>query len=674
MTATPQGLLVEAGKGGIQRVAIASLPTAPEAPTELSQLSLTAVGPNLATALQSNELFFVVGEPDAYLADSSVPYRLDDTGLAIAASRGVEAERITTLRRIAMPNGVPKEFETEAEFDAAVRAVAGKWLETLREIAGFLRAVLGDWTFQLSPRSWRRGKAPTLVLFKFCDRALTELVEDRAAWGWPGMPEAEASQTELRRIVAEARKRADAEEEEEAAGNGPYAAFYRTVLADPEWNGVLFFNAPVSVAELPSELQFLAAGVDVANFYAHHIGFSATPVAVEESGVIAIGQTAAFGLVDYRDPYDLVLSPEDPNPDFDFKTLRLTARFENAALAGFDAEVELMVNRLLAAPLTKLDPTHGNNLLLSGSSQRQGGKLSYAFALKGKHRYATDRTVLDTVEVDTLQMLTAVPAAGAGQAVATFALGGFLRFVDNPAFDAFGYGPAVAVPDPTVDGRLRFDGLAIEMRFPLAGSGPKDFAVSLSGVRLDADRSQSRPRSLVGNFPVAPGTLVSSPGQAPADAGFASISAPLDQSTLTPPWYGLTYTLDLGSLGALTGSAPITLTLLAAWGAGEDVGSRPVYIGLRLPSGPEWMLQSVIKLGFRSFQFATAEQPPGGLSYLLRLRRFALSLLGISLPPGNLDIVLFGDPDHPKNRSVAWYAAYAEEQAEKKPDRLGQGA
>jgi len=670
-TATPQGLLVEAGEGGIQRVAIASLPAAPATPAELSQLSLTAVGPNLATAIQSNELFFVVGEPDAYLADSSVPYRLDETGLAVAASRGVEAETIETLRPIVLPGGVPKEFETEAAFDEAVQEVAGEWLGTLREVAGFLRAVLSDWTFQLSPRSWRRGAAPTMMLFKFCDRALTELVEDRAAWGWPGMPEAEASQAELRRIVAEARKHT---EEETPAGADPYAAFYRTVLADPEWNGVLFFNVPVSLAELPSELQFLAAGVKAGNFYAHHIGFSATPVEVEESGAIAAGQTAAFGLVDYRDPYDLVLSPEDPNPDFDFKALRLTARFENAALASFDAEVELMVNRLLAAPLTKLDPTHGNNMLLSGSSQRQGGKLSYAFALEGKHRYATDRTVLDTVEVDTLQMLTTAPAAGAGQAVATFALGGFLRFVDDPGFDAFGYGPAVAVPDPAAgDGRLRFDGLAIEMRFPLGGSGAKEFAATLSGVRLDADRSQPRPRSLVGNFPVALGTLVSSAGQAPADVGFASISAPLDQSALTPPWYGLTYTLDLGTLGALTGSAPITLTLLAAWGAGEDVGSRPVYIGLRLPNGPQWALQSVIKLGFRSFQFATSERNDGGLSYVLRLRRFALSLLAISLPPGNLDIVLFGDPDHPESRSVAWYAAYAEEQPEKKPARLGQG-
>ncbi len=495
---TPQGLLVEAGTEDIERVVVASMPDTSEL-----ELDLTKVGPHLRGAIQANELFFVVGDPAAYMNDSSVRYRLDATGLIVAQSLGVPRTVIEALRPIVLPGGVPRVFAQESEFDTAVSTVAGSYLELLRKIAGFLRAVLSGWTFQLSPRSWRTGADdPTIMLFKFCNRSLADLVQDGSAWSWREAAGGKAQQV-LEATVESARKHF------EDTADDPYAAFYRDVLADRDWNGVLFLNAPVSISELPPELQFMAAGISAERFYAHHIGFSATPVEVD-GATIAIRQTAAFGLIDYQDPADLVLDPSNPNPDFGFKTLTLTARFANAALSGFHARVELMVNRLLGAPLTKLDPTHGNNMLLTGSSQRQGGTLSYAFVLEGEHRYAANRTVLDSVEIDTLRVLTTAGRQGAGEVVSTFALGGFLRFVDDPTFDAFGYGNAAVVPDLLLDGRLRFDELAVEMRFPLGAAGSKTFGVTLDGIRLDTTRSEARKRSLIHNFPVALAGLVSS--------------------------------------------------------------------------------------------------------------------------------------------------------------------
>ena len=316
-----------------------------------------------------------------------------------------------------------------------------------------------------------------------------------------------------------------------------------------------------------------------------------------------------------------------------------------------------MVNRLLAAPLTKRDPRHGNNLLLAGSSQRHGGTVSYAFALEGTHLYDTDRTVLASVQVDAVALLTGAGVDPAGEVAATFVLGGWLRFVDHRSFDVFGYGAAVG--DPSFDGRLRFDGLGVEMRFALGTAGQQRFVSSIEGARLDATASAPRPRALISNFPVSLTGLAGSTAQRPEETGFTSIAAPLDQSPLTAPWYGLTYSLDLGTLGALAGSTGLSLGLLAAWGPGADRGVRPVWVGLELPGALAWSVQSVMQLGFRSMQFATDPQSDGGLAYVLRLRRFALSILGISLPPGNLDITLFGDSTNP-SRVVAWYAAYEE--------------
>jgi hypothetical protein len=651
LAVTPQGLLVQVGATGFDRVVLAALPGTPA-----GQLDISQVGPKLRAALQSNELFFAVGNPDVFLADSSVRYRLDAAGLATAKARGVPDNLITALRqKVLSPSGVPVVFATEKDFDAAVtQAAAGAYRSVLRTIAGFLKAELSGWTFQLSPRSWRTGADnPTVMLVKYAHRSIAELAEDGSAWGWPEA--AGGAQETLRATVKAARAR---EQDQTVPRADPYAVFYRDVLNNPAWNGVLFLNAPVSVPELPPELSFMAADIDPDRFLAHHLGFAATPVATE-NGTIAVRQTAAFGLIDYSDLADLILDPKSPNPDFGFKTLSLTARFAGAALAGFSTRVELMVNRLLGAPLTKVDPTHGNNLLLSGSSQRQGGVLGYAFALEGEHRYRASASAIDSVQVDDVRVLTSSGgSAGTGGMTVTFALGGFLRFSDHPAFDMFGYGPTVG--DPAADGRLRFDDLRVEMRIKPGSDrfARQGFTLGTDRVRFDASRSMPRAHSLIGNFPVTLTGLISAEDSSPADAGFASVSAPLEQSPLSGPWWALTYRLDLGTMGALAGSTGLSLMLAAAWGPGEAEGDRPVYCGLQLPAGLQWSLQGVLKLGFRSLEFQTGPAAGDRLAYVLRLRRFALQVLGISLPPGNADVALFGDAEHPDSRVVGWYAAY----------------
>ena len=660
LAVTPQGLLVQVGAAGFDRVVLAALPG-----TAAGQLDISKVGPELRAALQSNELFFAVGDPVRFLADSSVRYRLDAAGLAAAKAGGVPDNLIAALRpKVLSPSGVPVVFATEQDFDAAVtQAAAGAYRAQLREIAGFLKAELSGWTFQLSPRSWRTGPHPTVMLVKYAHRPITELAEDGSAWGWPQA--AGGAQETLRATVKAARAR---EQDETVPRDDPYAAFYRDVLANPAWNGVLFLNAPVSVAELPPELSFMAADIEPGGFLAHHLGFAATPVTTE-NGAIAVRQTAAFGLIDYSDPADLILDPGSPNPDFGFKTLSLTARFAGAALAGFATRVELMVNRLLGAPLTKLDPAHGNNLLLSGSSQRQGGTgqgdvLGYAFTLEGEHRYRADASAIDSIQVDDVRVTTSSAGARDGSTAVTFALGGFLRFGDHPAFDMFGYGPAAG--DPGTDSRLRFDDLRVEMR--VAPAGPRfarqRFTESTGSVRFEPRRSMPREHSLIRNFPVTLTGLTAAREGSPADAGFASVSAPREQSPLSGPWWALTYRLDLGTMGALAGSAGLSLMLAAAWGPGVPGGDGPVYCGLQLPAGLQWSLQGVLKLGFRSFQFQTGPAADARrLTYVLRLRRYALQVLGISLPPGNTDVALFGEAG---SRVVGWYAVYDNDDKDKR--------
>jgi hypothetical protein len=224
------------------------------------------------------------------------------------------------------------------------------------------------------------------------------------------------------------------------------------------------------------------------------------------------------------------------------------------------------------------------------------------------------------------------------------------------------------------------------MSFPLGDPPQQSFSVAESAIAFDTSSTASiaRPASLAQNFPLQIAQLVGSPnladpgkppkGATPGDMGFTSIGAPFDQTPLEPPWYGLAFNLDLGTLGALTGAIGLKVTLLAAWTQGAPgTETPPAFLGLKLgvsnALNGSLPLQGVLKLGFRSFQFETFYTEDGKLAYLLRMRRFALSVLIWSFPPGNADLLLFGAPGAPKT-ALGWYAAYTPEDAEKKKNAL----
>jgi hypothetical protein len=679
MAVTPKGLaaLLSQDKLSWAGVLFAYMPNSVH-----TRVALTAVSAPLQAALQSNQLFMVVSNVATFMSGSSVAYQLTaDNALPQMKSRGVPDNVAVAVKAVLAAQQPPYPvFSTETAFDAVVATAAGTWLPQVQAAAGLLRADIEGWNFQLSPRSWRTDStSPTLMLFKYCDRAITELATDPAAWAWSeaardGGGSLTPTLAVLNGILAVARLRSA---DPSAAPDDPYALFYREVADNPQWNGVLFLNAPVDFLQMPQPLQFLAAGVDAAKFYAHHIGFSVTPYNADSSALV-LGQTAAFGLIDYNDPQDLVASTTIP---LGFKTLQMRIRFANARIATFSAQVELMVNRLFGSWLTKTLQARGNNLILDGSYQRVGGAPSYSFALIGDNLFQTNGAALIGVDVRNVRLETSSTPVD-GQLTARFVLSGRLSFVAIPGFDLFSYGPSGDTP-----GYLAFSGLAVTMAFPLSDPLQQSFSVAESAIAFDTSSTASvaRPSSLAENFPLQLLQLVGSPnladpgeppkGATPGDMGFTSIGAPFDQTPLEPPWYGLAFNLDLGTLGALSGAIGLKITLLAAWMQGAPgTETPPAFLGLKLgisnALNGSLPLQGVLKLGFRSFQFETYETDEGTLAYLLRMRRFALSVLIWSFPPGNADLLLFGAPGAPKT-ALGWYAAYTPEDAKKKKDALG---
>lgn len=675
---TPSGLIavLNQAQNAWAGVLFANMPQ-----SDTGQLILTEVKPSFQAALQSNQLFMVVANVDTFMDQgSSVAYQLTAANaVARLLAAGVPAQQAQAINQtLAGQNPPYPEFANETAFDAVAAASAGEYLPQAQSAAGLLRADIEGWTFQLSPRSWRSDAlTPTLMLFKFCGRAITELAADSNAWSWPQVSmDAGGSLQPTRRaldaVIAKARLAAL---DPAVAVDDPLVLFYHEVLDNPRWNGVLFLNAPIDFQDMPSALRFMAAGVDRSRFYAHHIGFSVTPYTPHD-GIIDLGQTAAFGLIDYNDPDDLVASTTIP---FGYKTLSMRVRFENARVVDFSAEAELMVNRLFGSWLAKVDRARGNNLILSGSYQRIGGQPSYSFSLLGDNVYQTNGAALASVDIRDCRMETAAAPVD-GLLTANFVLSGRLAFVEIPEFDLFGYGPGTLV-----NGYLSFQGLVVSMAFPMQTPEQQRFTSGEAGVGFDTGpgASLARPSSLVENFPLRLNGLVAAPdlaapgqppeGATPESLGFTSIGAPLDQLPLTAPWYGLSLALDMGTLGALTGAIGLKITLLAAWGPEPVAGDPPVYLGIKLGMANaingSLPLQGVLKLGFRNFLFETWRDSEDRLNYLLRMRRFALSVLAWSFPPGNADLLLFGAPGSPKT-SLGWYAAYAKDDDKKKQSLL----
>ena len=673
---TPQGLVAELTPdfGSFDGLLLGNMPG-----TTYPKVDLTAVTGDFRDALQSSQLFFVAADPDVLMSGTSVRYTLGIGDTARLLALGVPQANVTAV--LALLHGPSETFDTEAALVDRIGQVATPpYLPHYLDVAGVLRLEMDGWTFQLSPRSWRSwedqplagggsAKSPTILIAKFCNKSLSDMVSATTSWAWPEvaqppLPSTTIADTQaiIEQIFAEA-----------AADDAPdaYKRFHETVVTDPAWNGFLFLNAPIELSEMPQDLQFVTAGIDLGAFYAHHVGFSQTSYQVS-GAVPVLEQTAAFGLIDYVDRVDLYA---EGNVDYDFKTLQLRAEFANASLRSFSARVELLMNRFFGDHVTKTPTEHGNNLVLDGSYQRIAGTTAYQFNLEGQNAYTTQASVLNRVIVQNVVMQTRHGTDATGKLTADFSLAGALQFVAAQLFDPYSFGPDGTAPgEPAWESGLSFSGLVVSLEFDVNDpAGSKRITVSEDRIAFDLANSRARPGSLVTHFPLTLQGLVSVPGAGsdsgttsskPEDLGYRSIGAPMQQTPLEAPWYGLSFNLDLGTLGALMGSAGLSVQVLAAWQPGADGQplDPPQYLGIKLPSakdkGMTWPLQGVLSLAFRSFQMRTYVDDAGAQVYLLRLQQLALSILGLSFPPGNNAVVLFGNPDQSGASKLGWYAAY----------------
>lgn len=643
-------------------------------------LRFTKVDGPFRQAMQTNNLFLVLGDPAQFNQYGSVGYLLSTATLSIIRTIPEDRGGVPTnvLDRVTSQ----MQNITYTTRDAFIAALLSAWPPMTEEqqrvflrFGGQLTPVAGGWSFRLSPDNWQPG---TYLIVKFVlGRSIADLVGDISTWAWPAAASCTPDPADAQRAIQQVIDAARQAVREHPQQSSPYAPFLQ-VVDEPDWTGVLALSADVPLDQLPAELQVLAAGIAPERFRAHHVGLSLTPYQLM-SGQLVFERSAMFGLIDYQNPEDQYFSEDTA---FAFKVLQLTIGVQNSAVTTFTSRAELLVNRLFGSP-TMLQPTaHGNNIILEGALQRQrvpgdtAEHDTYVFSMAEQNTFHLAGPVLSSVELLATQLVTAKgsdPASGDASVEAVFQLAGNLRFYEPAGFDPFCWGVDAA----GTDGYLRFGGLGVGMTFALGDpAGTIRFTLKDGNLSFDPANSAPRPESLVRRFPIRLNGLIAMPDpalapgqppppQTPADLGYVSVTAPIDQSVLTQPWYGLDYTVDLGSLGALAGSKALALQILVAWSQGAEGAGPMVYLGVRLPGakgvlGVNLPLQGVVTMGFRAVEFLVDNPAENGpRSYTVRLRDFALRLLGLAFPPGHNDVVLFGNPDQSGASKVGWYLAYA---------------
>jgi len=621
---TPQGLLADVtADGHVVNLTLAL--------SGAGAIELIGITPELAAALQSNQLFLVASEPKT-LAQGQPS--------ASGASTLPGAPPLTGEVRIpGSPDG--------SQVWAIDAWPAAPWAET-----------------------------ETLLVLKFAGKPLVELAADTKTWAGeegvqfnPGSEGVGRAQAVLQALIEEART-------SEAPEFQPFAE----LALDPSWQGVLFLNAPVPPAELPTEIAGLAAGIEPKLFRAHHVGLTVTPV-TSSQGQISPSLSSFFGLIFYQSPN----SAAGAAPPYAFNVLDLRVRFESSAVKSFASRIELLVDQLFGEPAALVDPAKelqplpASVLVLDGAYQQQGDSGAYTFTTPGDNLFSMTSAVLDSVDVALAQFVTVIapdPSGTTKRAESRFVLSGSLRFKPAlaGALDVFSFGPESTVkPEQRISSqRLAYSNLWIDLAYTPGERAEDVYTFDASKTIPDPAQSVPREKALFAGFPLTPTSLVQArkpepvappatpPAPAtPASLGFLGIGTePPLGTTIEAPWFGLVADLGFGTAGALAAEAGFKASMLFAWTPGKPETPN-AGVGLKLPGtgpgGKLLSLQGVLKLKIGELALSEHED-----TYLLALDRIALSVLMLTLPSsGQFDALLFADPTGRDHTTLGWYAGYA---------------
>lgn len=552
------------------------------------------------------------------------------------------------------------------------------WLDNAGVPSNYM--TIEDWPFQVEVGGLPSGITEpvtnfyNVLIFKYYDRSLTDLLEDTSLWSQPGHYNADPSalQDWIKTFIADTKTRA---EDPELA---PLYANFLDIVDNPNWNGIVALNVSLPLQNLPTEVQGLLSGIKhLDRFVAHHFGINVSKISPDAS---TIDRSSLFGLIDYVDDE---LHPSDA--DYDFRVGLLQVLFANTEIASFDARIYVKLNLLFDEPSTLTDssgnPVPGNEVELIGTYEDRDGEPSYSFTFEGDDEFVLDPNspALAAVSIKDAEFVTISGPDpddfSGGQPlpiISEFQFAGDLRFVDNEDFDFFSY-EAIGFTGLT---------LGVQSEWTDDGSGdwipvqPAAFDFSAFNVSLDGKSATVRPDSLFANFPlVLADFTVASLTFSLSSLGYIPVPGIVPGTNpVLAPKYSLEYSLSLGTQGVMVTINPgFALKLLVGWTPStSDKGG--VATGFKFPlvsgGGSTIGIQGVLQLSLTDLGFVKMSEIIDGVDtnmYAFFLNSAALHVLGVQIPPGGSFSMALFVPESQSGSidlsNLGWFVAYSADSA-----------
>ncbi|GEM_PF-6755681 len=466
-------------------------------------------------------------------------------------------------------------------------------------------------------------------------------------------------------------------------GDEDFAQFAQ-IATDPDWQGVIGLNVDIDFKDFPSQLQGLLAGIDESKFTAHHFGIQVNQPKLTTDEVLELGiQSNMFGLINYTSPP--LPAHIDPSSPFDFTVLLLKVVFQQSKITNFKGRIQLLVNELFGSTVGATTvqglPISSNSLFFDSGFEVHDGIPVYTFTDLQDTRFAMQNTVLDYVEISKATFNTILPSTKADpQPIikSRFTIWGYMGFAPsgdavahpNSTPDLFSYGELPGAKAPKTG--LSFSNMLVNMDFAnTTPPGKPVFTTETAHLEFDKALSSIRPKSMVDQLAMSIGSLVSGSGSADiSKLGFIPMEMDIPGANWQSPekdWFGITFDMNLGGLGAMGAKVTFTAKLLLAWGVDSSPGIYPAAVGIALPGvngkGQLFDLEGILKVTMDGIKLIGAiNTSTNSIGYIIQISDIALKFLGIKLPPGaSTEFLIFGNPSAANtDHKLGWYGAFTD--------------
>ncbi|HAS39092.1 MAG TPA: hypothetical protein DCS93_01370 [Microscillaceae bacterium] len=533
-----------------------------------------------------------------------------------------------------------------------------------------------DWPFNIDvPKTSEPGQYKNVIIFKYCSGTLEDRVQNIQYWTSPdefndtsnnGVPNLAMW---LDEYIQEGKAKYATDKDAD------YQKFYEAVT-NPHWRGMIALKVDIPLTSFPAELQGLLAGIDLDEFNAHHFGIDLS-IVTNQAGNLALQPTSSlFGLIDYEDvvfeAYNSDIekyqaeSPINTSVDYLYKVLLLKVLFFNSRIQNFNSYLALTINTLFGE---KVQSDNRENLqILEGTYENHNGVPAYTFNSTDDNVMYLESEVIQNIEITKVNYVTLVPQEDPNSTEdveSRFSFYGYMNFFALKGFDLMSFGNEIG---QAPNGRgAAFANMYIDLSFPINTPTTQTFVFDIDQMTFDLGTSYARDLSLYRHFPLQlTGLVYGTREDSPTSQGYLPVVVKelLQREEISRAWYGLSFKLNMGTLGALASSAGWDTTFVASW----NVGGKGVSAGLKLPGvnpqAPALSLQGVIRvdMGAIVLEDTNSGKNPeeNEVAYLMTIKNIVLKFLSLSFPAdANIDFFLSGNPnDNAPPESLAWFARY----------------